>query len=126
MIRKPWSREESIIAFNLYCKIPFTKIYYEHPDIIALARLLGRTPSAVALKLVNYARLDPDLQKRNISGMKHGSKRDEEIWNEFYDNPEALAYESEVLLARYKKEPLEKVAQINLKDLPAGGKERQL
>lgn len=125
MIRKPWSREESIIVFNLYCKIPFSKIYYKHPDIIELARLLGRTPSAVALKLVNYARLDPDLQKRNISGMKHGSKRDEEIWNEFYGNPEALAYESEVLLARFKKEPVEKSAHITMEDLPAEGKERE-
>jgi len=124
-MRRPWSREESIIAFNLYCKIPFTKIYYKHPDIIALARLLRRTPSAVALKLVNYARLDPDLQKRNISGMKHGSKRDEEIWNEFYGNSEALAYESEVLLAGYKKELVEKTAHIDIDDLPAEGKERE-
>src|SRR4030042_6882755 len=114
MMRKPWSREESIIVFNLYCKIPFSKIYYKHPDIIELARLLGRTPSAIALKLVNYARLDPALQKRNISGMKHGSKLDEEIWNEFYGNPDALAYESEVLLARFKKEPVEKSAHINM------------
>jgi putative restriction endonuclease len=125
MNRKPWSREESIIAFNLYCKIPFSKIHYKHPDIIALARLLGRTPSAVALKLVNYASLDPALQKRNISGMKHGSKRDKEIWDEFYGNPEALAYESEVLLARLKKEPVEKSTMINLEDLPAEGKERE-
>lgn len=123
-MKKPWSREESIIAFNLYCKIPFTKIYYKHPDIIELARLLGRTPSAVALKLVNYARLDPDLQKRNISGMKHGSKLDEEIWNEFYGDPEGLAYESEVLLAGYKKEPVEKAANIDVDDLPTEGKER--
>ena len=122
---KPWSREESIIAFNFYCKIPFSKIHYKHPDIIELASLLGRTPSAVALKLVNHARLDPTLQKRNISGMKHGSKRDEDIWNEFYGNPEALAYESEVLLARLKKEPLEKSAMINLEDLPTEGKERE-
>lgn len=125
MMRKAWSREESIIAFNLYCKIPFSKIHYKHPDIIELAPLLGRTPSAVALKLVNYARLDPALQKRNISGMRHGSKRDEEIWNEFYGNPEALAYKSEILLARYKKEPIEKAARINLEDLPIEGKERE-
>ncbi len=125
MKRKPWSREESIIAFNLYCKMPFSKIYYKHPDIIELANLLGRTPSAVALKLVNYARLDPDLQKRHISGMKHGSERDEEIWNEFYDNPEALAYESEVLLARSKKEPVEKAVHVDLNDLPTEGKERE-
>lgn len=124
-MRKPWSREESIIAFNLYCKIPFSKIHYKHPDIIELARLLGRTPSAVALKLVNYARLDPDLKKRNISGMKHGSKLDEKIWNEFSGNPEGLAYESEVLLSGFKNEPLEISAHIDLADIPSEGKERE-
>lgn len=124
MTRKPWSRDDSIVAFNLYCKIPFSKIHYKHPEIIALASLLGRTPSSIALKLVNFASLDPALRKRNISGMKHVSKRDEEIWDEFYGNPEALAYESEVLLARFKKEPVEKSAQINLEDLPTEGKER--
>jgi putative restriction endonuclease len=125
MARKPWSREESIVAFNLYCKIPFGKIHYKHPNIVALAHLLGRTPSSIALKLVNFASLDPALQKRNISGMKHISKRDEEIWNEFYGNPEELAYESEVLLARYKKEPVEKTAHIDLDGLPTKGKERE-
>src|SRR3989338_1517737 len=111
MMRKSWSRKESIAAFNLYCKIPFSKIHYKHPEIIALASLLGRTPSSITLKLVNFASLDPALKKRHISGMKHISKRDEEIWNEFYGNPEGLAYESEVLLARYRKEPVEKTAR---------------
>lgn len=124
MFLKPWGREESIIAFNLYCKIPFSKINYKHPEIVTLASLFGRTPSSIALKLVNFASLDPDLRKRNISGMKHVSKLDEEIWNEFYRNPERLAYESEVLLASHKKEPIEKAAHIDLDGLPAEGKER--
>jgi len=124
-MRKPWTREESIIAFNLYCKIPFSKIHYKHPAIISLAHLIGRTPSSIALKLVNFASLDPSLQKRNISGMKHISRLDKEIWNEFYNNPEELAYESEVLLAIYKKESVEKTAHIDLDGLPAEGKERE-
>ena len=124
-MRKPWSREESIIAFNLYCKIPFSKIHYKHPDIVVLASLLGRTPSSIALKLVNFASLDPALRKRNISGMKHVSKLDEEIWNDYYGNPEALSYESEVLLAKCKKEPIEKSAHIDMENLPAEGKERE-
>jgi len=125
MMRKPWRREESIVAFNLYCKIPFSKIHYKHPEIIALASLLGRTPSSIALKLVNFASLDPALRKRNISGMKHISKRDEEIWNEFYGNPEGLAYESEVLLAKFKNEPIEKSAYIDTADIPSEGLERE-
>jgi len=122
---KLWNKEESIVAFNLYCKIPFSKIHYKHPDIIALAALLGRTPSSIALKLVNFASLDPALRKRNISGMKHTSKLAKEIWNEFCGNPGALSYESEILLARFKEEPVEKSAHINIEDLPIEGKERE-
>jgi putative restriction endonuclease len=123
--RRNWNREELIITFNLYCRIPFSKINYKNPEIINLAHLIGRTPSAVALKLVNFARLDPALQKRNISGMKHGSKSEEKIWNEFYGNWEGQVYESELLLAGLKNEPLEKSARIDFDNLPKEGKERE-
>lgn len=125
MSRKPWNREESIVALNLYCKIPFSKINYRHPAIIEVARLIGRTPSAVALKLVNFARLDPVLKERHISGMKHGSKYDKIYWDEFFSDPEAFAYKSEVILAKLKSEPIEKSTNINLTDLPEKGLERE-
>ena len=61
-----WSRDELIVAFNLYCKTPFTKINAKNKAVIELAPIVGRSPSAVALKLANFARLDPALQERNI------------------------------------------------------------
>lgn len=124
MARDNWTRDELIVAFNLYCKIPFCKITSKNPEIINLANIIGRTPSAVALKLVNFARLDPELQKRNIAGMSHGSKGDEKIWNEFQGNWEELAFESELLLARFKGEPIEISSKINLDNIPKEGKER--
>ena len=88
---KNWSREEHILAFNLYCKILFGQIHTHNPKIIELAKVLGRTPGSVSLKLSNFARHDPELQARNIKGMQHGAKGEIEIWHEFDDNPEALA-----------------------------------
>ena len=120
-----WTRDELIVAFNLYCKTPFAKIGHNNKDVIALAAKIGRTPSAVALKLSNFARLDPELQKRHIAGMTHGSKADVEIWNEFYNNGEELGYQSEVILAKLKHESLEKSAGISVEDLPKEGKERE-
>jgi len=79
MSRNQWKREELIAAFNLYCKIPFAKIHYTRPQVIELARIINRTPSSVALKLVNFARHDPKLQARHVSGMSHGSKGEKEI-----------------------------------------------
>ncbi|VVB94186.1 HNH endonuclease [uncultured archaeon] len=125
MAKDNWTQDELIVAFNLYCKTPFGKITSKNPEIINLAKIIGRTPSAVALKLVNFARFDPELQKRNIAGMSHGSKSEEKIWNEFHGNWEALAFESELLLARFKDEPIEISANINLDNIPNEGKERE-
>ena len=44
-----WSEEETILAFYLYCQVPFSKITKTNPDIIRLAKILGRTPSSVGL-----------------------------------------------------------------------------
>jgi putative restriction endonuclease len=100
MVKRNWSREELIVAFNLYCKTPFGRIHVRNPEIISLAKILVRTPSAVSWKLANFARLDPTPQKRNISGATHGSKEEIEIWSEFSADWERLAFESENLLAK--------------------------
>jgi putative restriction endonuclease len=70
--RRSWTRNELILAFNLYCQIPFGRIHIRNPEIIALAARLQRSPSAVSWKLANLARLDPTLAKRNIKGATHG------------------------------------------------------
>ncbi len=120
-----WNREELIVAFNLYCKISFGSIHIRNPKIVELAKAIGRTPSAVSWKLANFARLDPSLKKRNIKGATHGSKGEEEIWEEFNDNWEKLAFESERLLANAFHQPIEQVAEIMTEDLPREGKERE-
>src|SRR6202050_553904 len=56
---KDWTRDEHILAFNLYCKIPFGRQHSRAPEIIELAKLLGRSPNSVALKLNNFSRLHP-------------------------------------------------------------------
>lgn len=106
MRRHDWSREELIVAFNLYCKLPFGKIHIRNPQIIALAKVLGRTPSALSWKLANFARLDPSLRKRNVRGATHGARAEVEVWNEFNENWEKLAFESERLSRRMSHEEL--------------------
>jgi len=97
--RNLWTRDQLILAINLYCKLPFGKLHKGNPKIIELANLIGRSPNAVAYKLVNFASLDPSLQARGIKGAQNSSKLDKEIWNEFYLNWEELAYISEDLLS---------------------------
>lgn len=115
-----WTREETIIAFNAYCKIPFKNSNKTHPLVIKYAKILGRSPSALNMKIGNIGRLDPDLRNKGISGLAHGSKIEKEVWEEFYGNPEFLAYESERLIAQFSKESIETSSDIEYGDLPPG------
>jgi putative restriction endonuclease len=65
--RKAWTRDELLIAINLYCKTPFGRIHVRNPEIIELAKLLGRTPGSVSYKLANFANIDPTLERKGAS-----------------------------------------------------------
>jgi putative restriction endonuclease len=78
-----WSRDELILTFDLYCRIPFSKTKANNPAVIDLARILFRSPASVARKLGNFGAFDPELKKKGISGLTHASKQDKVIWDEF-------------------------------------------
>ena len=120
-----WNREELILAFNLYSKTPFGRIDQRNPEIIALAQILGRTAASVTWKLSNFARLDPALKARGIKGASHGSKREIEVWNEFNESWDTLAFEGERLRAKMLGQSVERLNGIDERELPTEGKERE-
>ena len=81
---QPWTRDQLILAFELYCRVPFGRISTRNPLIRDLAVTLSRTPASVARKLGNFGAFDPELAARNVSGLTHGSKLDRSIWDEFH------------------------------------------
>lgn len=89
---KLWSRDESILAFELYCRIPFQRTKANNPAVRELARLLGRTPSSVARKLGNFGAFDPQLRAKAISGLTHTSKLDQQVWDEFHRDWNGLVW----------------------------------
>jgi hypothetical protein len=91
MAVRHWTREELVMALSLYCRIPFGQFRHGNSDVQMLANIIGRTPSAVALKLSNFASFDPELQERGIKGMQNASVADREIWDEFYGHWDVLA-----------------------------------
>jgi putative restriction endonuclease len=105
--RNLWTKEELILAFNLYWKIPFGRMHTSNPQIIHLAKLIGRTPSSVALRLVNFASVDPALQARGIKGMQGGLKQVQPIWDEYFNNREDLTFLSEQILAQKENTTIE-------------------
>ena len=92
---RPWSREELIVVFNLYCSMPFGQMHSRNPSVIEMARVIDRTPGSVAMKLVNFASFDPAHQARGVSELKGASRADRAIWDEFHSDWERLAFESE-------------------------------
>lgn len=81
-----WSRDELILAFELYCRIPFQRTKATDGRVKELAAILNRTPASVARKLGNFGAFDPQLAARNISGLTHGSKLDKVVWDEFHSD----------------------------------------
>jgi len=118
MSKDNWTREQTIIAFNVYCKIPFKASNKSNPTVIKYANIIGRSPSALNMKIGNIGRLDPELKKKDIVGLAHGAKLEKEIWNEFNGNWEKLAYESELLISKFSNNSIEK--DVEIEDIKKG------
>jgi 5-methylcytosine-specific restriction protein A len=97
-IRNPkWSRDELILALDLYFKIDFVHNRGGgDKSIDVLSDLLNSLPihtdfkntnfrnrASVYMKLSNFLRLDPQYTGK---GLERGSKGDEDVWNEFASN----------------------------------------
>ena len=120
MPTRNWTREQLIVAFNLYCRTPFGRISNRNPEIIELAKAINRSPSAVSWKLANFSSLDPSVTGRSLSGATHASSLDREVWDEFNEDWERLSFESEKLRAELLGRSIEALQE---KPLPEG-KER--
>lgn len=116
-----WSREETLIALYVYCRVPFNESRASHPMVQEFAKLLDdRSPAALNRKVGNIGRLDSSLRAKGITGLTHGAHLEEDIWDEFMADPEKIAYESELIIARRRHKSIEESAQIITDDLPEG------
>lgn len=107
MTRRNWTKEELIVTFNLYLKLPFGKFHQGNPEVKKLAELIDRTPSSVAMRLSNFASLDPYHQQRGIVGLPGGYNQCQPIWDEFNENREEFIFQSEKFLAEKENQTLE-------------------
>ncbi len=96
--RVPWSRDDLVIACGLYFTLPFGQMHSRNPKIIELAKLIGRTPSSLAMKLVNFASMDPAHHARGIKGLSGHSRTDEQVWIEFREDWDKMTVLSEMRL----------------------------
>lgn len=61
-------------------------MYALQPAIMELAKCMGRNGNSLAMKLCNFASLDPALKLRGIKGLAGASALDREVWTEFHQN----------------------------------------
>jgi len=105
---KLWTREELILAFNLYLKVTFGKTHSRNPQIIELSNLIQRTPASIVMRLGNFASIDPFHINRGIRGLQNGKNQVQPIWDEFFSNQEELIFLSEQILAQKENTTIEK------------------
>lgn len=120
MERRLWTHEELMVALRLYLQLPFGKLDQRNPEVIKLAHIIGRTPSSVALRLVNYAALDPIQQQRGIKGMTNGGKACKEYWDRFMADKDSFLFESEQILARLEGKKLKDKYTDIINSIPNG------
>lgn len=98
--RSGWAREERLLALDVYLRCGV--IGRTHPEVISLSEELNRrqfhrdagtrenfrNPNGVALKLANYASLDPTYAG---TGMSRHSAGDEETWETYAGDTDLLA-----------------------------------
>jgi predicted HNH restriction endonuclease len=100
-----WSREELILALDFYYQVKERfpsgasdpRVHDLSRRLNQLARPDGvsdeakfRNPNGALMKLMNFRRLDPEFLSQGKTGLKHGGKLEEVIWQEFFDQPGAL------------------------------------
>lgn len=98
-----WTKDELLLVLDLYFRTPFGKQHKGYQPIIDLASRIGRTPSAVAMKLCNFTSLDASERARGIHGLANASQLDIELWDEYLAAPDEVAMQIEDLVEKPDK-----------------------
>ncbi|EJR31147.1 HNH endonuclease [Bacillus mycoides] len=122
-----WKRDELILALDLYFRHNPNQINAKHEGVVKLSEILNslpihkiqantvnfRNPNGVYMKMCNFLRLDPDY---NGKGLERGSKLEEEVWDEFYNDKNRLHDIAQSIMAGITYEKDEVSKQIDNED----------
>jgi len=121
-----WKKEELIVALNLYWQIPYNKISgTSNPKIQELAKIIGRTPAALAYKLMNFTSLDNERQRKGNKGKENYGKLDEIIWNVYFNQWEKLSYDSALILSELQNKPVYEILKLDKEFDKLKGEEKE-
>lgn len=110
-----WTRDELIVALNVYLKHRPNPPGKGSPEIIELSGLLNRlgdklflaanrastfrNENGVYMKLMNFRRLDPEYTAEGRTGLSRGAKAEEEVWAAFADDPARCRSVAQAIIA---------------------------
>ena len=117
MSNNKWTREELILALDLYFRLPFGRLNRSTPEVIELANLIKRTNNSVALRLVNFAACDPVIINSGRTGMPGGLSICKPIWDEYAGRKEELFYDAQQIKANLLHSSIENLVGITENDL---------
>lgn len=121
--RRNWTRKELILALSVYFQLPFGRLNRSTPEVMELARIIGRTNNSAALRLVNFAACDPYIINSGRTGMPAGIPVCKPIWDEFAGDKERLFMEAQRIKAEMLQKPIEETLHITQTELE--GRERE-
>ncbi|HOD84379.1 MAG: Serine/threonine-protein kinase PknL [Planctomycetes bacterium ADurb.Bin126] len=103
----PWGRREYILVLDAYLQSDCSWFSPEDAPVRVLAKLLGRTPAAVVMRMENFASLDP-ARSETRKGLGHISPLGMRIFEEYFQKRESLRDLAEFLQgeARARDMPL--------------------
>lgn len=121
--QRKWTRDELILALSVYFQLPFGRLNRTTPEVVELAKLIGRTSNSAALRLVNFAACDPYIINSGRTGMVSGRTVCMPIWEEFANDKERLFKEAQIIKAKLQNQSLEN--SLNLSEQDFEGRERE-
>ncbi len=100
-----WSRDELILALDLYLRHRESPPSKESPEVAELSSFLAelgklregsegqtfRNANGVYMKMMNFRRFDPEYTVDGKVGLVRGNRLEEVVWKEFADDRAALA-----------------------------------
>jgi 5-methylcytosine-specific restriction protein A len=112
MVNPSWTRDELILALDLYFRDPDARGNKTHPKVFELSETLKHLPihpsspsgttfrnaNGVGMKLSNFLRYDPDYKGK---GLQRGSRLEEEVWSEFADDRKRLQQIAKAIVQNY-------------------------
>jgi 5-methylcytosine-specific restriction enzyme A len=115
----PWSRDELILALDLYIRSKGNPPGKGSTGVLELSELLNRmsahvahdaakfrNPNGVYMKVMNFRRFDPHYTEQGKKGLQRGGKLEQQVWKDFASHVVELSEVGEAIRSAVAEETI--------------------